>query len=52
MAQNVVLAGGAGVTFGRNVWQSGHTTAMVKALVQVVHRGVHPKQAFELLRPA
>lgn len=49
MAQNVVRAGGAGVTFGRNVWQSGHTTAMVKALAEVVHRGADPMQFAEAL---
>lgn len=45
MAYNVVQAGGAGVTFGRNVWQSGRTTEMVRALADVVHRGAAPQEA-------
>jgi DhnA family fructose-bisphosphate aldolase class Ia len=37
MAYEVVQAGAAGITFGRNVWQSGDPARMVRALGQIVH---------------
>lgn len=37
MAQSVVQAGAAGITFGRNVWQSGNAPAMIHALKHIVH---------------
>jgi len=37
MAQGVVAAGGAGLTFGRNVWGSADPAAVVHALKAVVH---------------
>lgn len=37
MAHEVILAGGSGVTFGRNVWQSRNPAAVVWALRRVVH---------------
>jgi len=49
MAHNVVQAGGAGVTFGRNVWQCGSTAAMVKALAAVVHQGAEPARLAKVL---
>jgi len=49
MTHNVIQAGGAGVTFGRNVWQCGQTTAMVTALAAVVHRSASPTEAAELI---
>ncbi len=39
MAYGVVQAGAAGITFGRNVWQSEDTAAMIGALRHVVHHG-------------
>ena len=39
MAQRVVEAGAAGITFGRNVWQSSHPGDLVHALKRVVHQG-------------
>jgi len=38
MAYNVVQAGGNGITFGRNVWQSKNLHGMMRALKQVVHK--------------
>ncbi|NPV06897.1 MAG: fructose-bisphosphate aldolase [Anaerolineae bacterium] len=52
MAYNVVAAGGAGVTFGRNVWQSQNPRRMVQALAEVVHRGATPEQAERMMRDA
>jgi fructose-bisphosphate aldolase/2-amino-3,7-dideoxy-D-threo-hept-6-ulosonate synthase len=37
VAEGAVNSGGAGVAFGRNVWQSKNPLGMVKALVKVVH---------------
>lgn len=37
VAEDAVKAGGAGVAFGRNVWQSRNPLGVIRALVQVVH---------------
>jgi DhnA family fructose-bisphosphate aldolase class Ia len=37
MAYDVVQAGAAGITFGRNIWQSSETTGMIAALKQILH---------------
>jgi DhnA family fructose-bisphosphate aldolase class Ia len=37
MAHNVVRAGAAGITFGRNIWQSANTGNMIRALKHIVH---------------
>lgn len=34
-------AGAAGVVFGRNIWQSGDTRGMIRALGSIIHEG-HP----------
>lgn len=39
VARGAIEAGGNGVAFGRNVWQSRNPLGMVKALVKVVHEG-------------
>jgi DhnA family fructose-bisphosphate aldolase class Ia len=49
MAHGVVQAGAAGITFGRNVWQSRDPAALVGALKAVVHQGASPQAAFDLL---
>lgn len=38
-------AGAAGVVFGRNIWQSGNTAGVVRALRHVVHNGADVVQA-------
>jgi class I fructose-bisphosphate aldolase len=45
MAENVVQAGAAGVTFGRNIWQSRNPSGMVRALIQVIHKSIPPHEA-------
>ena len=45
MAHNVVRAQAAGITFGRNIWQSGNTPAMIRALKHVVHEDGSPEEA-------
>jgi class I fructose-bisphosphate aldolase len=37
MAYDVVQAGAAGITFGRNIWQSENTARMICALRHIVH---------------
>lgn len=37
MAYDVVQAGAAGITFGRNIWQSENTARMIRALRHIVH---------------
>lgn len=37
MAYDVVQAGAAGITFGRNIWQSEDVRGMVRALKHVIH---------------
>ncbi len=45
-----LLAGGAGGVIGRNVWQSGHTQAMTRALRAMVHEGADAAQALEIFQ--
>lgn len=45
MAANVVQAGAAGITFGRNIWQCSDTPAMVRAFKRIVHEGASVDQA-------
>ena len=45
MAADVVKAGAAGITFGRNVWQSRDPGHMVRVLKGIVHTGQTPEQA-------
>ena len=37
MAYDVVQAGAAGITFGRNIWQSSNPAPMIRALRHIVH---------------
>ncbi len=37
MAHDVVQAGAAGLTFGRNIWQSANPAALIQALKHVLH---------------
>jgi DhnA family fructose-bisphosphate aldolase class Ia len=39
MAYDVVQAGAAGITFGRNIWQSENTGRIIQALRHIVHDG-------------
>jgi DhnA family fructose-bisphosphate aldolase class Ia len=50
--QGMLEAGGAGVFFGRNVWQHQNPTAMTRALCEVIHEGVSVSEALENLRGA
>ncbi|MCS6772633.1 MAG: hypothetical protein NZ693_00760 [Thermoflexales bacterium] len=54
-ALNVVAAsmdaGAAGVVFGRNIWQSGNTAGVVRALRQIIHGGDSVAQALQIAQP-
>jgi DhnA family fructose-bisphosphate aldolase class Ia len=49
MAYDVVQAGAAGITFGRNIWQSDDTGGVIQALERVVHEGASPANAASLV---
>jgi len=41
--------GAIGVNLGRNIWQSEHPVAMIKALRAIIHENATPREANELL---
>jgi fructose-bisphosphate aldolase/2-amino-3,7-dideoxy-D-threo-hept-6-ulosonate synthase len=49
MVYNAVKAGCAGVSIGRNVFQHENPTAITKALVGIVHKGLNVEEAMALL---
>jgi putative autoinducer-2 (AI-2) aldolase len=50
MAHDAVEKGAAGVDMGRNIWQSPHPVAMIKAVKAVVHQGKSPEEAHEIFQ--
>lgn len=48
MAYNAVQEGASGVDMGRNIWQSDHPVAMIRAIRSVVQDGLTPKEAVEV----
>ena len=50
MAYEVVRSGAAGITFGRNIWQSARPRRMVEVLKQIIHNGITPETALEMWR--
>jgi 3-hydroxy-5-phosphonooxypentane-2,4-dione thiolase len=53
MAYQAIDQGAAGVDMGRNIFQSDHPVAMIRAIRAVVHESAKPSRAFEeLVRPA
>jgi 3-hydroxy-5-phosphonooxypentane-2,4-dione thiolase len=53
MAYNAIDQGAAGVDMGRNIFQSDHPVAMIRAIRAVVHESAKPEHAFEeFVRPA
>ncbi|MEM0382215.1 MAG: 3-hydroxy-5-phosphonooxypentane-2,4-dione thiolase [Nitrososphaerota archaeon] len=51
LAYNAVSEGAAGIDFGRNVFQNPNPIGMIKALRGIVHEGLTPNEALELLKP-
>ena len=45
---NAIKGGAAGVDMGRNIWQSDHPVAMIKAVRAIVHENMTVDQAFQL----
>lgn len=50
MVYDAISVGGAGVAFGRNVFQAEDPTKITHALVEVVHNKVTPDEALEILK--
>lgn len=50
MAQAVRQAGAAGLTFGRNIWQSENATRVIQALAHTLHRNGSVDEALAQLR--
>lgn len=48
LAHDAVKKGASGVDMGRNIWQSPHPVAMIKAIRAVVHEGASPKEAHDI----
>jgi 3-hydroxy-5-phosphonooxypentane-2,4-dione thiolase len=46
---NAIKDGASGVDMGRNIWQSDHPIAMIKAVKSIVHEGFSLKEAADLL---
>lgn len=46
---NAINEGASGVDMGRNIWQSDHPIAMIKAVRSIVHKGFSIKEAADLL---
>ena len=52
MAYNAIEGGALGVDMGRNIFQSAHAVAMIKAIGAVVHDSAKPDDAYEeFVRP-
>lgn len=50
MAYRAIQEGALGVDMGRNIFQSDHPTAMIKAVGKVVHEDAKPEEAFEYFK--
>jgi DhnA family fructose-bisphosphate aldolase class Ia len=49
MVESVVQASAAGITFGRNIWQSDDPAAVIGALKHILHKNGTVKEALSLL---
>jgi len=49
MTADALKQGAVGVDMGRNIWQSDHPVAMIRAVRAVVHENARPEQALKLL---
>jgi len=46
LAADSINSGAVGVDMGRNIWQSDHPVAMIKAVRAIVHQNADPKEAY------
>lgn len=47
LTYNAIREGAAGVDMGRNIWQSDHPVAMIKAVRKIVHENASADEAYE-----
>ena len=50
LTYDAIQDGAAGVDMGRNIWQSDHPVAMIKAVKAIVHQNVTVKDAHEIFK--
>ncbi len=50
MVYDAINVGGAGIAIGRNVFQAKDPAKMTKALVEIVHNGMKPDEALEIIK--
>lgn len=50
LANEAIQKGAAGVDMGRNIWQSDHPVAMIKAVRAVVQKKASPEEALEVFK--
>jgi putative autoinducer-2 (AI-2) aldolase len=48
LAYDAVDNGATGVDMGRNIWQSDHPVAMIKAIRAIIHKNLNVKEAHEI----
>jgi putative autoinducer-2 (AI-2) aldolase len=48
LTYNAVQHGAVGVDMGRNIWQSDHPVAMIRAVRHIVHENASVKEAYDL----
>lgn len=48
LTYNAIQHGAAGVDMGRNIWQSDHPVAMIKAVRAIVHENATAEEAYEM----
>jgi 3-hydroxy-5-phosphonooxypentane-2,4-dione thiolase len=48
LAHDAIQDGAVGVDMGRNIWQSEHPVAMIRAIREIVHRGATVREAQEI----
>ena len=50
LAYNAISSGAVGVDMGRNIFQSEHPVAMIKAVREVVHKNLKPDKAYDMFK--
>lgn len=50
IAYRAINDGAAGVDMGRNVFQSEHPAAMIRAVYAVIHKGLKPDEAYQMFQ--
>ena len=49
MVKGVIEAGGAGVAFGRNIWQHKEPSKMTEAIAKIIHQDITVAEALQIL---